>query len=77
MHFQFWRWASLPKLQVTNIKNKEVTANPYPQNLEKKLTFETLNPKLLTLNPLQQIQIKPKTLNPNTYSKVSDLNQKS
>ena len=29
------------KLQVTNLKNKEVTVNPKPQTLEKK----TLNPK--------------------------------
>ena len=31
------------KLQVTNIKNKEVTENPKPQTLEKNKSFE--NPK--------------------------------
>ena len=30
------------KLQVINLKNKEVTVNPKPQTLEK---IETLNPK--------------------------------
>ena len=28
------------KLQVTNLKNKDVTVNPKPQTLEKKLFFE-------------------------------------
>ena len=36
------------KLQLTNVKNKEVTANPKPQTLEKKWSFETLNPKPLS-----------------------------
>ena len=33
------------KLQVTNLKNKEVTVNPKPQTLEKKWFSKTLNPK--------------------------------
>ena len=33
------------KLQVTNIKNKEGTANPKPQNLEKNRLSKTLKPK--------------------------------
>ena len=45
------------KLQVTNLKNKEVTVNPKPQTLEKKLVFR----KPYTLNPKHQIV---QTLNP-------------
>ena len=37
------------KPQATNLKNKEVTANPKPQTLEKNWFFE--NPLPLTLNP--------------------------
>ena len=33
------------KLQVKNVKNKEVTANPKSQALGKNWSFETLNPK--------------------------------
>ena len=29
------------KLQATNLKNKEITVNPYPQTLEKNWFFET------------------------------------
>ena len=43
------------KLQVTNLKNKDVTVNPKPQTLEKKLFFE--NPIPWILNP------KPKAPN--------------
>ena len=47
------------KLQITNLKNKKVTANPKPQTLEK-LFFR----KPYTLNPKHQIcpkhQIRPK-----------------
>ena len=32
------------KLEVTNVKNKEVTANPKPQTLEKNWSFENLKP---------------------------------
>ena len=32
-------------LKVTNIKNKEGTANPKPQNLEKNRLSKTLKPK--------------------------------
>ena len=46
------------KLQVTNVKNKEVTANPKPQALGKNWSFE--NPKPLTLNPKHQIYPYPK-----------------
>ena len=35
--------------KVTNVKNKEVTANPKPQTLQKTWFFE--NPKPLTPNP--------------------------
>ena len=35
------------KLQVINLKNKEVTVNPKPQILKKKLVFR----KLYSLNP--------------------------
>ena len=35
------------KPQVTNLKNKKITANPKPQTQEKK----SLNPKQQTLNP--------------------------
>ena len=37
------------KLQVTNLKNNEVTVNPKPQTLEKNWFFE--NPIPYTLNP--------------------------
>ena len=36
------------KLQVTILKNKEVTVNPKPQTLEKKMVFQ----KPYTLNPI-------------------------
>ena len=48
------------KPQVTNVKNKEVTANQQPQTLEKIGLLKTLSPKpktKFTLNP------KPKDLN--------------
>ena len=45
------------KPQVINLKNKEVTVNPKPQTLEKKLVFR----KPYTLNPKHQIV---QTLNP-------------
>ena len=50
------------KLQVTNLKNKEVTVNPRPQTLGKKSYFskpQTPNPKPQTLNPKHQIRPKP------------------
>ena len=47
------------KLQVTNVKNKEVTANPKPQALKKNWSFE--NPKPYTLDPRPKT---PFTLNP-------------
>ena len=34
------------KPQVTYVKNKEVTTNPKPQNLEKTDLLKTLSPKL-------------------------------
>ena len=37
------------KLQIINLKNKEVAVNPKPQTLEKKRFFE--NPIPYTLNP--------------------------
>ena len=33
------------KIQVTNVKNKEVTANPKPPTLEKNWSFKNPNPK--------------------------------
>ena len=44
------------KLQVINLKNKEVTANPKPQTLEIGLS-KTLNPK--PWNPKHRIRPKP------------------
>ena len=46
------------KLQVTNLKNNEVTVNPKPQTLRKIWFFE--NPIPLTLNPNPKHQIRPK-----------------
>ena len=37
------------KLQATNLRNKEVTVNPKPQSLEKKLVFR--KPYTLNLKP--------------------------
>ena len=39
------------KLQVTNVKNKEVTVNPEPQTLEKKWFFENSIPYTLYPKP--------------------------
>ena len=47
------------KLQVTNLKNKEVTVNPKPQTLEKIGFSKTLYPIPYTLNPKHQILPKP------------------
>ena len=40
------------KLQVTNVKNKEVTVSPKPQTLEKKGLSKTLYPIPYTLYPI-------------------------
>ena len=49
------------KLQATNVKNEEVTANPKPklENHRKKLSSKTLNPRSLSLDPQHQIHPKP------------------
>ena len=47
------------KLQVINLKNKEVTVNPKPQTLEKIGFSKILYPKPYTLNPQHQICPKP------------------
>ena len=50
------------KLEVTNLKNEEVTVNPKPQTLEKKLVFQkpyTLKPKPKTLST--KLALSPKS----------------
>ena len=48
------------KLQVINLKDKEVTVNPKPQSLEKIGFSKTLYPKPYTLNPKLQFALNPK-----------------
>ena len=52
------------KPQVTNFKNKEVTANPKPQTPPKIGFSKTSNPKPQTQNPKHQVypKLKPVTL---------------
>ena len=62
------------KLQVTKFTNKEVTAKPKPQTLEKLVFLKPLNPEPYTRNPKHQIHPKASKLKPKPTSKVSALN---
>ena len=53
-------WQVYIKLQVTNVKNKKVTVNQKPQDLEKKCSFENANPYYGPLNLNIKLTVNPK-----------------